>query len=87
MSISKTAIGVLVVALAVAPVPAALAHGGGGYRHHGEFFPVFSLASAVVGNAAAILTLPFALIDSAVGARPSYRPSDRGYAPPLAPPS
>ena len=87
MSISKTAISVLVAALTVAPAPGALAHGHGGYRHHGEFFPVFGLAGAVVGTAAAILTLPFAIIGSAVGARPYYEPSDRGYAPTLAPPA
>ncbi len=84
-------IGALAIVLAAAPVSSAFGNGGGRHYHGGyyvnPFYPIFGLAAAVVGTAAAIVTLPFALIGAA--ARAPYYPAGAysgapvadGYAP------
>jgi len=80
-----TGIGALAIALAAAPVSSALANGGGQHYHNGyyfnPFYPIVGLAAAVVGTAAAIVTLPLALIGAAARA-PGY--AQPGYAAPPA---
>lgn len=70
--------GTAVLALSVLPVEAALAHDHG-WGHHG--FGPFGIAGAVVGTAAAIVTLPFAVAASVVepGPGPGYYGPPRGY--------
>ena len=71
------AVGALAITLAAAPVASAFADGYGshhhGHHHHygNPFYPVVGLAAAVVGTAAAIVTLPFA----ASGPLPRGRPT------------
>ena len=72
------AMSALAITLAAAPVASAFA-GGYGYRHHGHhqhygnpFYPVVGLAAAVVGTAAAIVTLPFAALGAAVAQAPYH---------------
>lgn len=80
------ALGTLAMALAAAPMAPAFA-GGYGSHHHGKrhhyygnpLYPVVGLAAAVVGAAAAVVTLPFALIGAAAAHAP------RHYAPAPAP--
>ena len=88
----------LAIALALAPVSSAFADGNhwhgsswhGGSNWHGGYhygvWPVFGVAAAVVGTAAALITLPFAAIAAAAnapyyyGPGPAYAPT--AYSPP-----
>ncbi len=55
-------------------------HGGYGYGY--GLWPVFGLAAAVVGTAAAIVTAPFAILAAAANA-PYYGPAPGYAAPPV----
>ena len=74
------AVGALAVVLAAAPVSSAFADRGGRHYYGNPFYPIVGLAAAVVGTAAAVLTLPFVAIDAALRA-PGYYPPSQGYAP------
>ena len=89
------AMALLTVLLSAAPVGSALANGGHGHSYYygNPFYPIVGLAAAVVGTAAAIVTLPFAAL-AAVAQAPYYAPPQAfapgygaapAYAPPAAP--
>jgi hypothetical protein len=84
MTRNRTAVlgGALALALMVAPISSAIAgggHHGGGYGHGGYgyggygygFNPVYGLATALVGVAAAVVTAPIAIL-AAVANAPYY---------------
>jgi hypothetical protein len=80
------AVGTLAMVLAAAPLTSALANGNGQHYGHGHhywnpLYPVVGLAAAVVGTAAAIVTLPFQIIGAAAAQAPYYGPPPQGYAP------
>jgi hypothetical protein len=90
MTRNRTAVlgGALALALTVAPISSAIAgggHHGGGYGHGGYayggygygFNPVYGLATALVGVAAAVVTAPIAIL-AAVANAPYYGPGP-GY--------
>ena len=91
----RTVVGALAIVLAAAPVASAVAGGYGphhgnrhyyGHRHYGNpLYPVGALAAAVVGTAAAIVTLPFAVLGAAAAqVPPAYyppAPAPRNYYP------
>ena len=91
----RAAVGALAIALAAAPVATAWAggynsHYGGrnhyGHRYYGNpLYPVAGLAAAVVGTAAAIVTLPFAILGAAAAQVPAYYPPAYPSAYPPAP--
>src|SRR4051794_9228354 len=90
---NRIAAGALAALFAAAPVASAWAGGYGphygnrghyGHHYYNPLYPVVGLAAAVVGAAAAIVTLPFAVLGAAAQA-PAYYPSGpapRGYYPP-----
>ena len=73
----------VLVAFSIAPLDAAVARDHG-FGHHG--FGPFGVVAAVVGVAAAVATVPFAIAASAVqpGPPPGYYPPAAYYAPPAA---
>jgi len=78
------AVGTLAIVLSAAPL-SALANGNGRHYSHGHYYwnplyPIVGLAAAVVGTAAAIVTLPFQVLGAAAQA-PYYAPR-QSYAPP-----
>ena len=80
----KAAIGAIAITLAAAPIASAFA-GGYGPHYGNPLYPVAGLAAAVVGTAAAIVTLPFAILGAAAAQAPAYYappPAQRSYYPP-----
>jgi hypothetical protein len=97
----RAAAAALGALLAAAPIASAWAGGYGphhgsrghyGHRYYNPLYPVIGLAAAVVGTAAAIVTLPFAVLGAAAAQVPAYyppAPAARNYYPPqgsIAPP-
>jgi hypothetical protein len=92
----RVAAGAFAALLAAAPVASAWAGGYGphygnrghyGHHHYNPLYPVVGLAAAVVGTAAAIVTLPFAVLGAAAAQVPAYyppAPAARAYYPPQA---
>jgi len=90
----RAALGAFAALLAATPVASAWAGGYGPHHgnrgHHGHhyynpLYPVVGLAAAVVGAAAAVVTLPFAILGAAAAQGPAYYPpgpAPRGYYPP-----
>jgi hypothetical protein len=72
----------MAVALAASPASSALANGPHHGPNNGAYYgnPFYGLASAIVGTAAAIVTLPFAIVNAAIRAPGYYAPAP-GYAP------
>ena len=86
-------VGALTAVLVMAPVASAIAGGNGSHHGYGHYYgnplyPIVGLAAAVVGTAAAIVTLPFQIIGAAA-AQASYYPPAQGYGAPgyAAPPA
>jgi len=80
------AVGTLAIVLAAAPLTPALANGNGQHYGHGHYYwnplyPIVGLAAAVVGTAAAIVTLPFQIVGAAAAQASYYGPPQQNYAP------
>src|SRR5271169_4032886 len=76
--------GVLALALAVLPVPSALAGGPHGGYYRGGYYgggPLWGLAGAVVATAAAIITAPIAILAAITQPPPYYGPGPAYGAP------